>query len=80
MEDSRFPFGTGWDPDDTLTERRFDMSDEFRRTMDKVTGPGGVHCPCCNFYTGKSRKALRRIVRRRLKYRLKRQYKEVSNG
>lgn len=43
------------------------MADEFRRRLDEDTGPGGVHCECCNKYFGKERKRLRRLARRQLK-------------
>lgn len=43
------------------------MADKFRRLLDKLTGPGGVKCYCCNCYHGKQRKILRRLARRRLK-------------
>ena len=59
----------------TLNEERarvLNMSDEFRKGLDKI-GKGGVHCYCCNDFKGKEKPKLRRIVRARMKQSLKRE-------
>ena len=40
------------------------MADEFKKTMHKRVGVGGLKCDCCNKYNGKKRKVLNRQARR----------------
>jgi len=42
------------------------MSDDFRKTLDRV-GKGGVKCDCCNPYPRKDRAKLTRMTRARVK-------------
>ena len=42
------------------------MSDDFRKTLDRV-GKGGVKCACCNRYSRKDRAKLTRMTRARVK-------------
>jgi hypothetical protein len=41
--------------------------DDFRKEQNAVCGVGGLFCHCCNDYTGKERKVLNRLVRRKMK-------------
>ena len=41
--------------------------DLFTQQQHNIIGPGGVKCPCCNDYYGKSKPKLNRIKRRKLK-------------
>lgn len=52
------------------------MADEFKKTMDKICGPGGTKCYCCNCYHGKDRKILRRLARVQLKREDRKKFKE----
>lgn len=41
--------------------------DLFTRQHYNIIGPGGVKCPCCNDYHGKSKSKLNRVKRRKLR-------------
>jgi len=41
--------------------------DEFKAIMHTCVGIGGLHCPCCNDYHGKTKNRMDRLARRTLK-------------
>lgn len=41
--------------------------DLFTRQHYNIIGPGGVKCPCCNDFHGKSKPMLNRVKRRKLR-------------
>ena len=55
------------------------MSDDFRKTLDRV-GKGGVKCECCNRYPRKDRAKLTRITRARVKAATQREIREETDG
>jgi len=52
------------------------MADEFKKEMHGRCGIGGIKCWCCNDYHGKERKVLKRLVRRSMKQKMK---KNIDN-
>ena len=50
--------------------------DLFKRQQYNIIGPGGVKCPCCNDFHGKSKPKLNRVKRMKLRNET---IKEVNN-
>jgi hypothetical protein len=56
------------------------MRDDFKRAARCDVGHGGVKCPCCGPKPGRSRDALRRTTRRRLKASDRRDFNSRDQG
>jgi len=50
--------------------------DAFKTNQHKYCSVGGIHCPCCNSFTGKDKAKLNRLARRKMK---RDDYKENKN-
>ena len=53
------------------------MADIVKMKMHKKCDKGGLHCYCCNSWTGKGRKTLSRMIRRMVKAELKKELSEA---
>ena len=54
--------------------------DIFKQEMTKHVCIGGLHCPCCNDFHGKSKNILNRMARRALKRELHKEYNEYKEA
>ena len=52
--------------------------DNFKSTMHSKVGPGGLNCPCCNYYHGKDKNKLNRLARRKGKAETRKLINEVD--
>lgn len=51
--------------------------DDYKKEMQCKCSVGGIHCSCCNPYTGKDKKMLNRIARSMLKRKLKKDVEKI---